>query len=426
MSGLDEILGDDAWISAMCTVEGALAMACADAGLIDRTDAEEVRRTCETVSIDPVSLGAEAAEAGNPVLGVVHRIRAATSAPPSAVHRGATSQDIIDNAMSLLLRSAARASHEALASAALAGADLAHAHRSTPMAARTLGQQALPTSFGALVATWARPLAQADGLIADAVASLPVQYGGAAGTMAAVAPHGPAVATALARRLDLAATDAVWHTDRIPFLRVASAFAAAAGAVNKCATDIVAMSATELGEVSEIKPGGSSAMPHKRNPVAAIAARADSRRAPGLLATMAANTDHEFARAAGPWHAEWPTLIELARVTIGATRRLSDSLSGLQVHTDAMAHNLDATGGALMAERVVGALSPHTRDAREIVTSACAARTPLDTDERILAHLSADEIRRLLDPSGYLGHAPDLADAAVRDIRAHFATEEES
>jgi 3-carboxy-cis,cis-muconate cycloisomerase len=188
-----------------------------------------------------------------------------------------------------------------------------------------------------------------------------------------------------------------------------------AGAVSKPATDITVMASTELSEVAEKTPGGSSAMPHKQNPVAAITARAAARRVPALVATALSNMDHEFARAAGPWHAEWETVTDLLRLAGGAAHQLSVSLAGLQVHTDSMAHNLDITGGLILAERVTKALSAHTDRARDIVTAAAASGTRLDHDPAITEHLTAAELTELLDPAHYLGHATDLVDRALAE-----------
>jgi 3-carboxy-cis,cis-muconate cycloisomerase len=241
------------------------------------------------------------------------------------------------------------------------------------MAARTLGQQALPTTFGLLAASWCAGLDRAEVGLSSCLAGLPVQFGGAAGTLAALYPRGLQIADALADDLGLARQDVPWHTDRVRIANLAGALGTAAGAVAKPATDVVLMAATELGEVRESAPGGSSAMPHKRNPIAAVTARAAARRVPGLVSTVLSSMDHEFERAAGAWHAEWDTVTDLLRLTGGAAHRLSQSLSGLDVHTEAMTRNLGAIGGAL---------------------HAAAASDP----------------GQVLDPTRYLGHAGEIVD----------------
>jgi 3-carboxy-cis,cis-muconate cycloisomerase len=281
------------------------------------------------------------------------------------------------------------------------------------MVARTLGQQALPTTFGALAVSWFTGLDDATAQLERALSALPVQFGGAAGTLAAVHPDGLALADALADELGLTQQVVPWHTTRTPVASLASALGVAAGAISKPAADITAMASTEFGEVAEDAPGGSSAMPHKQNPVAAITARAAARRVPGLVSTVLSSMDHEFARAAGAWHAEWETLTALLRLTGGAAHQLASSVGGLHVHAEAMARNLGITGGLILAERVTGALSTHTESARDIVTAAAASGVPLDRAPEITAYLSPDELRELLDPSNYLGHAVDLVDRAL-------------
>lgn len=341
--------------------------------------------------------------------------------PAAAVHKGATSQDILDNALLLLAQRAGALIITDLRTAADAAARLAADHRGTPMAARTLGQQALPTTFGALAAGWCAALDRAAGALTAVLADLPVQFGGAAGTLAALYPHGTAVADALAAELGLAPQRVPWHTDRTPIAELATALGVGAGAVGKIATDIVALAATEIGEVAEASPGGSSAMPHKRNPIAAITARAAARRVPGLVADALGAMDHELQRAAGAWHAEWETVTDLLRLAGGAAHRLAQSLSGLQVHPAAMARNLGITQGLLLAERVTAALAEHTDRAREIVTAAATGEHPaLDTDPAVTEYLAPDRVRELLDPAGYLGHAQDFV-TRVLDARGDRA-----
>ena len=329
------------------------------------------------------------------------------------MHTGATSQDITDSALMLVAGRAGRAIVADARAAADAAATLAADHRDTPMAARTLGQQALPSTFGLLATTWFTALDAAAARLDTVIDTLPVQFGGAAGTLAALHPHGLAVANTLADELGLARRTLPWHADRTPLAELACALGVLAGAIAKPAADIVAMAATELGEVTEGAPGGSSAMPHKRNPIAAITARAGAMRAPGLVSTLLSVMDHEFMRAAGGWHAEWETLTDLLRVTGGAAHRLAESLQGLRVHPEALRHNLDRTGGLLLAERVTLALSEHTDDARSIVTAAAASGKPLAADETIASYLPPDRLGELLDPANYLGHAGELVDRAL-------------
>ncbi|MBY6708631.1 3-carboxy-cis,cis-muconate cycloisomerase [Rhodococcus sp. BP-241] len=417
-SAASAALSDASWIRALLDVEVALAHSCADVGLVPALDAAEIDRAAQqlAMSLDPAALGHEAAAGGNPVIALVEKLRSAADVPPRSVHLGATSQDIMDSALMLLMR---RAGDVVLGDARRcvdAAEGLARRHRDTPMVARTLGQQAVPTTFGAVAAGWAVSVHDASIALSGTLDAAPVQLGGAAGTLASLHPHGPAVSADLARRLGLRASHGPWHTDRVPLARIATAFGVLAGAVSGPALTIVLLSATEVGEVSENSPGGSSAMPHKRNPVAAITARAAASRVPGSVATILSAMSHDHQRASGAWHAEWLTTTDIVRGTGGAAARLADCLTGLRVHTDVMRRNLDITGGAILAERVTAALADHTDDARVIVTSACVDGRPLDEDPAVLEHLSADTVRTLTDPEQYTGHAADIVDSALDHI----------
>lgn len=425
--GAEEIgraLSDRAWIAALLDVEVALTRTAATLGRCAEEDADRVAAVAATLrtELHPAELGRLSAAGGNAVIPLVTLLRERADVPARSVHVGATSQDVIDTALVLLARRAGDIVLRTLRSAADGAAQLATAHRDTPMIARTLGQQALPTTFGALAATWLVALDDVIGMFDLALQRLPAQYGGAAGTLAAVHPDGLLFADTFADTLGLARPVVPWHTARTPFAALAAAAGVTAGAVSKPATDIVLMAATEVGEASEDAPGGSSAMPHKQNPVGAITARAAARRVPGLVSTILSSMDHEFQRAAGAWHAEWETLGDILRLTGGAAQQLSSSINGLRIHTAAMNRNLALTGGAVLAEKVTAALAEHTDDAREIVTAATTTGRPLDEDPAVTAHLHPDEIRALLDPTRYLGHAGEIVDRAVERYTAHHRT----
>ncbi len=337
-------LDDDSWVRAMLDVEGALARACAGVGLVDETAAETISRACAEPSwLDPRELGERAATDGNPVIPLVRALRERVGDAGSAVHFGATSQDILDTAAMLVTSRAQQVILTDLLGAANAAAALAGAYRDTPMAARTLLQQAVPTTFGALAAVWGTGLDRtAAGLAAT---ELPVQLGGAAGTLAGWHPHGPAVRAVFAAELRLADPGAVWHAERSRVGELAGALGVACGAIGKAATDVVLLAQTDVGEVREAASGGSSAMAHKANPVAAITARAAAAQAPGLVATLLAAMPGELQRAAGSWHAEWRPLTALLTATGGAAARLRTSLTGLAIDTGAMARNLARLDG---------------------------------------------------------------------------------
>src|SRR5579859_1644096 len=307
----------------MLDTEAALARALERAGLASAGAGAAV--TAAAVSAEAsaggrfglAALGRQAALSGNPVPGLVAALRKAV--PPDAadtVHRGATSQDIIDTAAMLLARDALTAIAADLAAAADGCAGLAAAHRDTLMIGRTLLQQAVPVTFGLVAAGWLTSLDEARRPVGRVLAGrLAVQFGGAAGTLASLGTDGPRVAELLAGELGLACPVVPWHTDRLRVLDVAAACAGASAAVAKIARDVTLLAQSEVGEVREgdedgaagggVRRGGSSAMPHKRNPVAAIAVLGCARQVPGLVATLIAAAEQEHQRAAGAWHAEW-------------------------------------------------------------------------------------------------------------------------
>lgn len=338
--GVAPLLDDAAWVRALLDVEAALARAAATCGVIPVADGHRIAEFAAHLDVDIAALGRAAAGGGNPVIPLVELLRKASGPAGGSVHSGVTSQDIMDTALMLLVQRSGVVLLADLRGAAAAAASLAGAYRDTPMIARTLGQQALPTTFGAVAAGWCVGLDRATGRLAERHRYLPVQLGGAAGTLAALYPHGFTVADALADELGLARQLVPWHTERSPITELGAALGIAAGACAKPATDVVLLAATEVGEVSEAAPGGSSSMPHKRNPIAAITARAAAQRAPGLVATLLSGMDGAHQRAAGAWHAEWETLTDLVRVTAGAAARLRVCLEGLVAHPDAMSANL--------------------------------------------------------------------------------------
>ena len=401
---------DLAWLQAMLDVEAALARAQAAAGVIAAEHAESIAAACRAERYDVDALGAQAAEVGNPAAPLVRALRAEVGDPAAAdVHRGATSQDIVDSATMLVARGALEALLDDLGGAAEAAARLAGEHRATVMAGRTLLQQAVPISFGLKAAGWLVGLDEAAQRL-DAVrrTRLAAQLGGAAGTLSAQGDAGIDVLSRFARELELAEPVLPWHTTRTRIAELATALGEASGAMAKIAGDVVLLAQTEVGEVREGggDRGGSSAMPHKHNPVAAISALAGARQAPGLVANLLAAMEHEHERAAGAWHAEWGPLRELLRSTGSAAAWLRDCLEHLEVDPERMRANLD---DAMLAERVAGALGG--ADAGDRVREALAAgRSLTDVAHE---HLSDGEADRILDPATYLGATEQLIDRAL-------------
>jgi 3-carboxy-cis,cis-muconate cycloisomerase len=363
--------------------------------------------------LDLATVIARAADAGNPVPPLVRALQNAVGERDAvAVHVGATSQDILDTALVLLARNAIAAIDGDLLTASAAAARLAAAHRDDVVMGRTLMQQALPTTFGLKAAGWLAGLDGARLRLAEVVASLPAQYGGAAGTLAASGGSGVAVRTAFAAELGLADTPAPWHTVRLPIADLAGALGAAAGVIATVAVDVVLMAQTEVAEVTEGGTGGgSSAMPHKHNPVAAISARACARRAPGLVGTLFGAMEQEHERAAGAWHSEWPTLTELLTTVGSAAAWLAESLDGLRPDTARMAATAEAARDPELARALaevlastLGAGAAHDA-AAEAVRSAGASGRPL-------AEVVAERFE--VDISALLGRAPDTGEAGVQ------------
>ncbi|GIJ26612.1 3-carboxy-cis,cis-muconate cycloisomerase [Micromonospora qiuiae] len=418
---VDAELDDRALLQAMLDTEAALARAAADAGLLPASVADEIAEHCHADRYDPAALGAASDAAGNPVVPLVRELTAAVAEPARPwVHHGATSQDVLDSALSLVVLRAAGPLLRHVEAAADAAAELARTHRDTLMVARTLGQQAAPTTFGLKAAGWLLGLQQARTRLARARDTLPAQLGGAVGTLAGYGSAGPEVVERFAAHLGLAASPLPWHTRRQPVLDLAAALGGLVAATGKVALDVGLLAQTEVGEVSEGGEGrgGSSAMPHKRNPVDSVLVTAAARRAPGLVGTLFAAAGQEHERATGGWHAEWEPLLELLHLAGGAAARTARMLAGLRVHPGRMRANLDASGGLLLAEAVAARLAPALgrAAAHDLVKRAAARpgfRDALLADADVRAHLSAADVDAALDPAGWLGSAGHLVDRAL-------------
>lgn len=328
-----DAVSDGAWFEAMLDAERALANASSLIGVLDAAAAAAVADRCDPSLYDVGALAAEGRAAANPVEPLARALR--SEAP--AAHHGATSQDILDTAAMLVARTAVELVLEALETAGDACAVHVDAHRSTPMAARTLLQQAVPTTFGAVAGGWLVSLAQARERL-EAL-SFPAQLGGAAGTLAAFGDRGLEVAAAFAAELDLDAPVVPWHVHRAPLAEIAFALELAATAAAKIGLDVVLLSQTEIGELREGSGGASSTMPHKRNPARAVLARACAR---GVLAQtgLLRGGDFELQRGAGAWQAEWNALSEALALCGGATAAIGECLAGLEVDGAAMRRNM--------------------------------------------------------------------------------------
>ncbi len=354
----------------MLDTEAALARAVERAGLVPAGAGAAVTAAAVPANFDLAELGELSALTGNPVPALSRALARQVPGPlAAAVHKGATSQDIVDTALMLMARQALDVIGADLAASADGAARMAAGHRSTIMIGRTLLQQAVPTTFGLVAAGWLNGLDEARAALARTGAErLAVQFGGAAGTLSALGDQGPRVVALLAEELGLAAPPLPWHTIRLRLLELAAALAGVDSVLSKIARDVTLLAQTEVAEVREgpgdVRPngasparGGSSAMPNKQNPVAAVSILGCTKQVPGLLATLAAAGEQEHQRAAGAWHAELQPLADLLTLTGSAASWAADLLGGLIVDPARMSANLRAAGGLPLAERLTSLLA---------------------------------------------------------------------
>jgi 3-carboxy-cis,cis-muconate cycloisomerase len=432
------VCDDVACLQNMLDFEAALARAEAATGIIPASAVGPIEKACVAGAFDLAALAEAATRSGNLAIPLVKALTTAVAksdvkADADAaryVHWGATSQDVIDTAAMLTLRAAIDALLEDIDRAIAGFAKLARRHRHTPMVARTWLQHALPMPFGLKLAEYAAALHRTRTRLRRLrKEGLALQFGGAAGTLAALGDQGLLVAERLAERLKLPLPEAPWHSHRDRIAEAASVLAILAGTCGKIARDVQLMMQTDVAEAFEPSGegrGGSSTMPHKRNPVAAAAALAAATMAPNLAATIFASQVGDHERSAGPWHAEWPTLPTLLLVTSGALAAIVDIAEGLEVDAARMRANLDATHGLIMAEAVTMALAEkigkseahHLVEAasKKAVTEKKYLRDVLTGDPRVSAQLSADRLTELFEPLAYQGASQALIDRLLASL----------
>lgn len=428
------VCDDAATLQNMLDFEAALARAEAATGVIPNSAVDPIRAACKADAFDLADLAEAATRSGNLAIPMVKMLTAhvAKSDAEAAryVHWGATSQDVIDTAVMLTLRAGIDALLGDVDRAVAGFAKLARAHRSTAVVARTWLQHALPMPFGLKLAEYAAALHRSK-LRLQRLRSetLALQFGGAAGTLAALGDNGLAVAEALARELELPLPEAPWHTHRDRIAEAASVLAILSGTCGKIARDVSLMMQTDVGEAFEpagAGRGGSSTMPHKRNPVAAASVLGAATMAPNLAATIFAAQVQDHERSAGPWHAEWPTLPALMLVTSGALAGIVDIAEGLEVDAERMRANLDTTHGLIMAEAVTFALAEtigkseahHLLEAasKTAVAEKKHLRDVLMSDSKVTARLSAKKIADLFEPMAYQGASQGLIDRLLASL----------
>jgi 3-carboxy-cis,cis-muconate cycloisomerase len=429
-------LSDGKLLAAMARFEGALAKASVGAGLVPAAAAETIARVAATATFDADAIGKAARRSATIAIPFVRSLTeqvAAVSADAARyVHFGATSQDVVDTAVVLCLGPASQRLLELSKRLGDAAAGLAQRHARTPMVARTLLQPAVPITFGWKAAVWLAGATRAHVGFAAAVAGArSLQFGGAGGTLSSFGAHGEAIAAALADDLGLARASIPWHSQRDGFARLGAETAALAGVAAKVARDVALLMQPEIGEVAEPSGagrGGSSAMPHKRNPVACVAALEAAQRAPHLAAVLLAQLSPEHERGLGQWQGQWFTLRDLLCSTAGALAAMVEALEGLQVDERAMRANLERSGGLVYSESVavqlahaLGKQAAHALTER-LCETAVHERKPLAdvlrADPQAGKALDAAALEKLFDPQNCLGSAPLMIERALADWSA--------
>lgn len=426
-----EIFSDHGRVQGMLDFEAALAQAEARIGVIPKAAAPAIEARCQAKLFDIEALARAAAPAGNTAIPMVKALTALVARKDKAaagyVHWGATSQDAMDTGLVLQLRRAFDLIDADLARLADALARLAKKHKRTPMAGRTWLQQAVPITFGLKAAGALSSVERHRARLRELRARiLVIQFGGGAGTLASLGHRGLDIAKALAAELKLGVPDIPWHAHRDRVAEVATTLGLLVGTLGKIARDVSLLMQTEVGEAFEPAVhgrGGSSTMPHKRNPVGCAVVLAAATKVPALVSVMLAAMVQEHERGLGNWHAEWETLPEICMLSAGALEQLTQVIEGLKIDTARMRHNLDATHGLILAEAISAALAPKLgrEAAHGLIEEACRRavgqdkplRAVLAKDAKVGKFLSAADLDRLFDPVNYLGMSEQFVDRVL-------------
>jgi 3-carboxy-cis,cis-muconate cycloisomerase len=419
-SATAEAFSDRNTLRHMLRFEAALGKAVADAGLIPNQHAATIAVACDASLYDPAPLAEAARRSATLTVPVVKALTAEVAKrgkdAADYVHWGATSQDVLDTAMVLQLGEAIPPLLEDIGAIVDAFAALARRHRATPMLGRTLLQAATPLALGQKIAGWASDLDRAKRRLAESFRETQVvQFGGASGSLSALGSKAEAVMTVLAKELQLALPPAPWFTQRVRVAALAHDMALVCGALGKAARDISLMMQIEVGEAAEPSGpgrGGSSTMPHKRNPVGAALTLAAANRAPQLAATIVSGMVQEHERALGGWQSEWPTLAALCETLGSAVEAMKDVAPGLAIDTDAIQANMDATEAAVFAERATFLLAETMGKAK----AAGIVEQALAKGGSFLAALGQLETE-LADSRSLLGYSPKFVDRLLASLK---------
>ena len=431
-----EVFCDQGRVQAMLDVEAALARAEARVGLIPASAVAPIEKACRADLYDFAALGEAIATAGNSAIPLVKalgkQIAATDTEAERYVHLGATSQDVMDTGLVLQLRQALDLIESDLAQLADALAAQAQRHAATPMAGRTWLQHATPVTLGMKIAGWLGAVTRSRQRLRELKPRLLVlQFGGASGTLAALGEQALPIAQALAEELQLTLPEQPWHTQRDRVVEFGAVLGLIAGSLGKLGRDISLLMQTEAAEVFEPSApgkGGSSTMPHKRNPVGAAVLIGAATRVPGLVSTLFSAMPQEHERSLGLWHAEWETLPQICCLVSGSLQQARLLAEGLEVDAARMARNLDLTQGLVLAEAVSIVLAQRVgRDTAHHLLEQCCKRAVaeqrhlravLGDEPQVTAQLSSAELDNLLNPAHYLGQAQVWVERAVAEHNA--------
>ena len=454
-ASVDSLFSDAAMLAAMARFERGLAQAQASSGVIPDAAAQAISRACNELGdpaatddsgdalaggrFDPAKLYPAARNAGTLVIPFLKALgEQVATVDPDAVrylHHGATSQDVIDSALAMQCKEAGRRVLDALERTGAALCTLIDAHQDTAMVGRTLMQSASPITFAWKAACWLDPLTRSRRHLRTSLLDVAVlQFGGAVGTLSGqgVAPdRTQAIAQRLADSLGLMLPAASWHTGRDRFARLGSELAIVCGCLGKIGTDIALMMQAEVAEAFEpagLGRGGSSAMPHKRNPVGALLMREAALRSPGLANTLVSCMGIEHERGLGQWQSTWWTVRELFGATASSLAAAEEVLGGLQVNTAGMQANIDRMHGFVYSEAVSAHIAPKLgkREAQALVSELCdtalekglSLRQVLGRDTRISAVMNLGDLERLFDPASQRGAAEPMIGQVLAAWRA--------